>query len=297
MAELGFDGQVAIVTGAGNGLGRAHALLLAARGAQVVVNDLGGSVGGAGASAGPAVTVAREIEDAGGVALANTDTVATPEGGRALVAAALAAFGQLDIVVNNAGILRDRAFHNMTPDELEPVLDVHLRGSFFVTLPAWRVMREAGYGRVVFTSSASGILGNFGQANYGAAKMGVVGMTRVLAIEGGPHGIRVNAIAPMARTRMTDGLLGDMHDWLDPELVAPVAAWLAHERCSVTGEVFTVGGGRVGRVFVGVTPGFFKPDLTIEDVDAHLDEICDEAGYLVPADSMGELPLLAKHFA
>jgi NAD(P)-dependent dehydrogenase (short-subunit alcohol dehydrogenase family) len=297
MADLGFDGRVAIVTGAGNGLGRAHALLLAARGAQVVVNDLGGSVDGAGASAGPAATVAQEIEDSGGVALANTDTVATPEGGRALVAAALEAFGRIDIVVNNAGILRDRAFHNMTPDELDPVLDVHLRGSFFVTLPAWRVMRERGYGRVVFTSSASGILGNFGQANYGAAKMGVVGMTRVLAIEGGPHGIRVNAIAPMARTRMTDGLLGDMHDWLDPELVAPVAAWLAHERCSVTGEVFTVGGGRVGRVFVAVTPGYFKPDLTIEDVDAHLDEIRDEAGYLVPPDSMGELPLLAKHFA
>jgi NAD(P)-dependent dehydrogenase (short-subunit alcohol dehydrogenase family) len=297
MGDLGFDGRVAIVTGAGNGLGRAHARLLAARGAQVVVNDLGGAVDGAGASSGPAAAVAREIEAAGGVALANTDTVATPDGGRALVDAAVEAFGRVDIVVNNAGILRDRAFHNLTPDELDPVLDVHLRGSFFVTVPAWRVMRERGYGRVVFTSSASGILGNFGQANYGAAKMGVVGMTRVLAIEGARHDIRVNAIAPMARTRMTDGLLGDMHDRLDPELVSPVAAWLAHERCSVTGEVFTVGGGRVGRVFVGVTPGYFKPDLTIEDVDAHLDEIRDEAGYVVPADSMGELPLLVKHFA
>jgi NAD(P)-dependent dehydrogenase (short-subunit alcohol dehydrogenase family) len=297
MGDLGFDGRVAIVTGAGNGLGRAHARLLAARGAQVVVNDLGGAVDGAGASSGPAAAVAREIEDAGGVALANTDTVATPDGGRALVDAAVEAFGGVDIVVNNAGILRDRAFHNLTPDELDPVLDVHLRGSFFVTVPAWRVMQERGYGRVVFTSSASGILGNFGQANYGAAKMGVVGMTRVLAVEGARHGIRVNAIAPMARTRMTDGLLGDMHDRLDPELVSPVAAWLAHERCSVTGEVFTVGGGRVGRMFVGVTPGYFKPDLTIEDVDAHLDEIRDEAGYVVPADSLGELPLLATHFA
>ena len=297
MGDLGFDGRVAIVTGAGNGLGRAHALLLAARGAQVVVNDLGGAVDGAGASSGPAAAVAREIEEAGGVALANTDTVATPDGGRALVDAAVGAFGRVDIVVNNAGILRDRSFHNLTPDELDPVLDVHLRGSFFVTVPAWRVMRERGYGRVVFTSSASGILGNFGQANYGAAKMGVVGMTRVLAIEGARHGIRVNAIAPMARTRMTDGLLGDMHDRLDPELVSPVAAWLAHERCSVTGEVFTVGGGRVGRMFVGVTPGYFKPDLTIEDVDAHLDEIRDDAGYVVPADSLGELPLLVRHFA
>jgi NAD(P)-dependent dehydrogenase (short-subunit alcohol dehydrogenase family) len=296
MGDLGFNGRVAIVTGAGNGLGRAHARLLAARGAQVVVNDLGGAVDGAGASSGPAAAVAREIEDAGGVALANTDTVATPDGGRALVDAAVEAFGRVDIVVNNAGILQDRAFHNLTPAELDPVLDVHLRGSFFVTVPAWRVMRERGYGRVVFTSSASGILGNFGQANYGAAKMGVVGMTRVLAVEGARHGIRVNAIAPMARTRMTDGLLGDMHDRLDPELVSPVAAWLAHERCSVTGEVFTVGGGRVGRMFVGVTPGYFKPDLTIEDVDAHLDEIRDEAGYVVPADSLGELPLLVTHF-
>jgi NAD(P)-dependent dehydrogenase (short-subunit alcohol dehydrogenase family) len=296
MGDLGFDGRVAIVTGAGNDLGRAHARLLAARGAQVVVNDLGGAVDGGGASSGPAAAVAREIEDAGGVALANTDTVATPDGGRALVDAAVEAFGRVDIVVNNAGILRDRAFHNLTPAELDPVLDVHLRGSFFVTVPAWRVMRERGYGRVVFTSSASGILGNFGQANYGAAKMGVVGMTRVLAVEGARHGIRVNAIAPMARTRMTDGLLGEMHDRLDPELVSPVAAWLAHERCSVTGEVFTVGGGRVGRMFVGVTPGYFKPDLTIEDVDAHLDEIRDEAGYVVPADSLGELPLLVTHF-
>jgi NAD(P)-dependent dehydrogenase (short-subunit alcohol dehydrogenase family) len=296
MAELGFDGRVAIVTGAGNGLGRAHALLLAARGAQVVVNDLGGAVDGEGASEGPAATVAREIEDAGGVAVPNTDTVSTPEGGRAIVGAGLEAFGRVDVVVNNAGILRDKAFHNITPTELDPVIDVHLRGSFFVTIPAWQTMREQGYGRVVFTSSASGVLGNFGQANYGAAKMGVVGMTRVLAIEGARHGIRVNAIAPMARTRMTEGLLGEMNDRLDPELVSPVVAWLAHERCSVTGEVFTVGGGRVGRFFVGVTPGFFKADLTVEDVDDHLAEIRDETGYVVPDDSMGELPLLLKHF-
>jgi NAD(P)-dependent dehydrogenase (short-subunit alcohol dehydrogenase family) len=294
--QLGFDGRVAIVTGAGGGLGRAHALLLAARGAQVVVNDLGGSVDGAGASEGPAAAVAREIEDAGGVAVANTDTVATPDGGQGIVDAALSAFGRVDIVVNNAGILRDRAFHNLTPADIDPIIDVHLRGAFYPTIPAWRAMREQGYGRVVFTSSASGILGNFGQSNYGAAKMGVVGLTRVLAIEGARHGIRVNAIAPMARTRMTEGLLGDMHDRLDPELVSPVVAWLAHERCAVTGEVFTVGGGRVGRMFVGVTPGFHKPDLTVEDVDAHLAEIRDETGYVVPADSLGELPLLVQHF-
>jgi NAD(P)-dependent dehydrogenase (short-subunit alcohol dehydrogenase family) len=286
MGEL--SGKVAIVTGASQGIGQGIAVAFGEAGAAVVC-------------AARNVEKLREtcasVEAAGGKAIAVGCDVRKLEDIEACVARAVEAFGGVDIVVNNAGILRDRAFHNLTPDELDPVLDVHLRGSFFVTVPAWRVMQERGYGRVVFTSSASGILGNFGQANYGAAKMGVVGMTRVLAVEGARHGIRVNAIAPMARTRMTDGLLGDMHDRLDPELVSPVAAWLAHERCSVTGEVFTVGGGRVGRMFVGVTPGYFKPDLTIEDVDAHLDEIRDEAGYVVPADSLGELPLLATHFA
>jgi NAD(P)-dependent dehydrogenase (short-subunit alcohol dehydrogenase family) len=297
MADMGFDGRVAIVTGAGGGLGRAHALLLGARGAQVVVNDLGGAIDGDGASAGPAATVAAEIEKAGGVAIANTDSVATPAGGRAVVVAALEAFGRVDIVVNNAGILRDKAFHNLTPNEVDPVLDVHLRGAFWVTIPAWQAMREQGYGRVIFTSSASGILGNFGQASYAAAKMGLVGMTNVLALEGVRYDIKVNAIAPMARTRMTEDLLGDMAEHLDPALVSPVVGWLAHEECSVTGEVFTVAAGRVGRFFVGVTPGFHSPDLTVEDVRDHLDEIRDESGYLVPTDGTGEMPLVLAHLS
>ena len=196
MADLGFDGKVAIITGAGGGLGREHALLLASRGAQVVVNDIGGSISGDGGDAGPAERVVKEITDAGGEAIADTHSVSTPEGGAALVATALEHFGRVDIVVNNAGILRDKTFHNMTPDLLDPVLDVHLRGAFNVTRPAWIAMREQSYGRVVNTSSNSGILGNFGQSNYGAAKMGLVGLTRVLAVEGAKYNIKVNAIAP-----------------------------------------------------------------------------------------------------
>ena len=266
MADLGFDGKVAIVTGAGGGLGREHALLLAARGARVVVNDLGGSVHGDGADRGPAEAVATQIRDLGGEAVAEGSSVATPEGGQAIVDAALEAFGRVDIVVNNAGILRDKAFHNLTPDLLDPVIDVHLRGAFHVTRPAWIAMREQGYGRVVNTSSNSGILGNFGQSNYGAAKMGLVGFTRVLAAEGAKYNIKVNAIAPLARTRMTEELLGAAAEKLEPALVSPVVAYLAHEDVPVTGEVYSVGGGRVARFFIGMTHGYTNPSLTVEDV-------------------------------
>jgi NAD(P)-dependent dehydrogenase (short-subunit alcohol dehydrogenase family) len=243
MAEIGFDGKVAIVTGAGGGLGKQHALLLASRGARVVVNDLGGSVSGEGADKGPAEQAAQEIRDLGGEAVSDSNSVSTPEGGAAIVQTALDAYERIDIVINNAGILRDKSFHNLTPDLLDPVIDVHLKGAFYVTRPAWIKMREQGYGRVISTSSNSGILGNFGQSNYGAAKMGLVGLTRVLAAEGAKYNIKVNAIAPLARTRMTEDVLGDAVAQLDPELVSPVVAWLAHEEVPVTGEVYTVGGG------------------------------------------------------
>lgn len=294
MTDIGFDGKVAIVTGAGGGLGRQHALLLASRGARVVVNDLGGSVTGEGADKGPAEKVAEEIRGAGGEAVSDGNSVSTAEGGAAIVQTALDAYGQIDIVINNAGILRDKTFHNLTPDLLEPVLDVHLKGAFYVTQPAWVKMREQGYGRVVNTTSQSGVLGNFGQANYGAAKMGLVGFTRVLALEGAKYNIRANAIAPIARTRMTEELLGPAAEKLDPELVSPVVAWLASEDCSVTGEVFTVAAGRVGRFFIGMTQGYFNPDLTVEDVRDHLDQIRDETGYLVPTSSSDETAFLFK---
>ncbi|HET6873997.1 MAG TPA: SDR family oxidoreductase [Acidimicrobiales bacterium] len=294
MTDIGFDGKVAIVTGAGGGLGRQHALLLASRGARVVVNDLGGSVSGEGSDLGPAEKVAREIRDAGGEAVSDGNSVSTPEGGAAIVQTAVDAYGQIDIVINNAGILRDKTFHNLTPDLLEPVLDVHLKGAFYVTQPAWVRMREQGYGRVINTTSQSGVLGNFGQANYGAAKMGLVGLTRVLAIEGAKYNVKVNAIAPIARTRMTEELMGAAADKLDPDLVSPVVAWLASEDCSVTGEVFTVAAGRVGRFFVGMTAGYFNPNLTIEDVRDNLETIRNEDGYMVPASSSEETAFLFK---
>ena len=297
MADIGFDNKVAIITGAGGGLGREHALLLASRGAQIVINDLGGTVDGSGeGTEGPAHTTAKEINDLGGVAVANTDSVATPEGGEAIVQTAVDNFGKVDIVINNAGILRDKAFHNMTPDLLEPVIDVHLKGAFYVTRPAWKLMREQNYGRVINTSSNAGILGNFGQTNYGAAKMGLVGFTRVLAVEGARNNIKANAIAPIARTRMTEELLGPLAEQLDPSLVSPLVAFLAHEDCDVSGEIYSAAGGRIARMFIGLTHGYYNPELTVEDVRDHWGEIRDEEGYITPASLSDELRQVLEHF-
>jgi NAD(P)-dependent dehydrogenase (short-subunit alcohol dehydrogenase family) len=296
MADIGFDGKVAIITGAGGGLGRSHALELARRGARILVNDLGGSVSGDGGSQGPAHDVVAEIEALGGEAVANGDSVATPEGGEAIVQAAVDAFGTVDIVINNAGILRDKSFHNMTPDLLNPVIDVHLKGAFYVTQPAWKIMRDKSYGRVVNTASNAGILGNFGQTNYGAAKMGLVGFCRVLAQEGEKYNIKANTIAPVAKTRMTEDLLGGLGDALQPELVTPVVAYLASEECTVNGEVYSVAGGQVSRFFIGRTPGYFNPELTVEDVRDHWDQIRDEEGYTVPRGVSDELTILLNVF-
>lgn len=295
--DLGFDGKVAVITGAGGGLGRAHALLLASRGALVVVNDLGGAVDGSGSDKGAAERVADEIRAAGGEAVADTNSVATPEGGAAIVKTAVDAFGRVDIVINNAGILRDKSFHNMTPELVDSVLDVHLRGAFNVSQPAFALMREQGYGRIVSTSSAAGLFGNFGQTNYGAAKMGLVGLTRVLAVEGAKYNVKANAIAPLALTRMTENLLGSLGDKLDPALISPVVAFLVHEDCPVTGEVFSVGGGRVARVFVAETKGYFNRALSVEDVRDHFDTIRDETGYAVPANIGEETALFLPHLS
>ena len=293
--ELRFDGRVAVVTGAGNGLGRAHALLLASRGAAVVVNDLGGDIHGTGSS-GAAQSVVDEIIAAGGSAAANTASVATVEGGESIVRTALDEFGRIDILINNAGIIRDRVFHKMEPEMIDAVLDVHLRGCFNVTRPAWVRMREAGYGRILNTTSISGILGMYGQANYGAAKMGVIGLTRVLCHEGARFGIKINALAPVAKTRMTDELMAAewMDKALDPSRVAPVAAFLVHEDCPVTGEVYSAGGGRVNRFFTGLTRGYFTPDPTVEDVADNFDQIRDEAGYTIQHDPSDEFAALQR---
>jgi len=294
MADLGYDGRVAIITGAGGGLGWEHARLLASRGALVVINDLGGSVDGSGASS-LAEQRADEIRGLGGEAVASTESVTTVEGGKAIVQTALDAYGKIDIIINNAGILRDKSFHNMEPALVESVLDVHLRGAFHVTQPAWAHMREQSYGRVVNTSSNSGILGNFGQANYGAAKMGLVGLTRVLAAEGAKRNIKVNAIAPLARTRMTEDLLGPFAEKLDPSQISPVVGWLVHEDCPVSGEIFSAAGGRVARFFIGMTQGWAHPgQLTPEEVRDHFEEIRDPTGYTIPSGPADELAALVK---
>jgi NAD(P)-dependent dehydrogenase (short-subunit alcohol dehydrogenase family) len=288
---LGFDGKVAIITGAGGGLGRQHALALASRGALVVVNDLGGAVDGTGSDKGAAERVVDEIRAAGGEAVADTNSVATPEGGEAIVQTAIDAFERVDIVINNAGILRDKSFHNMSPDLMNPVFDVHLKGAFHVTQPAWVRMREQGYGRIISTSSAAGLFGNFGQTNYGAAKMGLVGFTRVMAVEGAKYNVKANAIAPLALTRMTEDIMGALGDKLDPALVSPLVTYLAHESCEPTGRVFSVGGGRVAEVFLGETQGWASATLTPEDVRNQWSTITDREGYAVPSNLAEETAL------
>ena len=296
MADLGYDGKVAVITGAGGGLGRSHALELAKRGALIVVNDLGGSVDGQGGSHTAAQQVVDEIKAAGGEAVANYDSVATPEGGQGIIQTALDTFERVDIVINNAGILRDAAFKNMTPELLEPVIDVHLKGALYVSQPAYRLMREQGYGRIVNTSSASGLFGNFGQANYGAAKAGLAGLTRVLALEGASHGIKVNAIAPIAATRMTQDILGDLAAKVSPDTVSPLVAYLAHEECAVNGHVYSVAGGRVARIFVAETHGVVLSENTAEEIRSKLSLIdeMDVERYHLPMSLEDETTIIAK---
>ncbi len=295
MTDIRFDDQVAIVTGAGHGLGRTYALELARRGAAVVVNDLGVDVHGLGS--GPAAdVVVEEITKAGGRAVANLDSVATPRGGQAIVDTAVDEFGRVDIVINNAGILRDKSFHNLSFEELDDIVNVHLRGAFYVSQPAYRLMREQKYGRFLFTTSAAGLFGNFGQTNYSAAKMGLVGLSNTIAIEGAKNGIQSNAIAPIARTRLTEELLGPMAEALHPEFVTPLALYLCSRDCRLTHEIFSVGAGRYSRAFVGVSQGWFagKGNVpSVEDVAGHVEQIRDLTDYIVPDNVQDELALLA----
>ena len=264
------------------------------------MNDLGGSVSGEGDNASAAQLVVDEITAAGGEAVANHDSVATPEGGKAIVDSAVEAFGTVDIVINNAGILRDKSFTKLAWEDLDAVLDVHLKGAFYVSQPAFKVMKENGYGRFVFTASNAGVFGNFGQTNYGAAKMGLVGLSNIIAIEGAKSGILSNVLCPVAATRMTMELLGDFASALQPELVTPLVTYLASEQCDKTHEIFSAAGGRYARIFVGLAPGWYggKDHVpTAEDVLDNIDTIEKQDGYIVPGSIADEIGALAQLFA
>ncbi len=275
MAQIDYDGRVAIVTGAGGGLGRSHALLLASRGAKVVVNDLGGSRDGSGGGSEMADAVVQEIIDAGGEAVANYDGVHTWEGGQAIVQTALERFGRVDVVINNAGILRDTSFAKLEEPQLDLVVKVHLYGAFHVARAAWNHLKEQGYGRIVNTTSGSGLYGNFGQSNYSAAKMGQVGLTRTLAIEGAKYGITANVIAPVAASRMTEDIMPpQLLEKLEPEYVSPLVAYLASESCTESGKIYSVGGGYMARVAILEGEGAtFEGVPTPEDVADQWSEV------------------------
>lgn len=294
--EVTLAGRIAIVTGAGGGLGRQHALLLARRGAAVVVNDVGGPVDAPGESHSSADQVVQEIRQAGGSAVPSGASVADPDQAVEILEIALREFGRVDILVNNAGIVRDRTFLKMSREEFLSVLDVHLTGAFNVTQPVFRKMREQGYGRIVHTSSTSGLFGNFGQSNYAAAKMGLLGLSRVLAIEGAKFNVSSNVVIPSAATRMTQGLFGQDESLFAPSLVSPMVAFLASDECTFSGDIFKAGGGHLARVFIAETDGIVRrpSEVTIEEIREHIDEIRSTAHYFLPESSEDEYQRVVK---
>jgi len=288
-----LTGRVVLITGAGRGLGLSHARLLASRGARVVINDV---VSDGHDPAGEAVATLRAE---GGTAVACTIDISSPEGGAALIETALDAFGQLDGLVHNAGILRDRTLVKLAPDDVRDVLAVHLEAAFWMLKPAMEAMKVNGFGRVVLTTSSSGLFGTYGQSNYAAAKMGLIGLMRVLTLEGARAGIVVNAVAPSARTRMTEDLLGPLSERLDPAHVSPLVAYLCSAACDVGNRIFSAGGGRYASAFIGLTPGWVRRGdgfATIEDIAANIDCITDRAGYTVPDSGQDELKLMLEAF-
>ena len=296
MTNRRFDGRVAVITGAGRGLGREYARLLASQGAKVVVNDSGASVKGEGTDAGPAEQVVQEIKSAGGDARACTDSVATPEGGKAIIAAALDHFGRIDILIHNAGNVRYGSLLEITQEDFDAVVDVHLMGAFHVVRQAFPVMCKAGYGRIVLTSSIGGLYGNHKVVNYGVSKAGMIGLSNVTALEGAAFGVKSNVIAPGAVTRMADGLDTTKYPPMGPELVAPVVGWLAHESCSVSGEIFISMAGRVARALVAETEGVYQPSWSIDEVAQRIDEIRDTSKLWIFPQATGYLDHLGRSF-
>jgi NAD(P)-dependent dehydrogenase (short-subunit alcohol dehydrogenase family) len=285
VGQHSFEGRVAVVTGAGRGIGRAYARLLAARGAGVVVNDLGGSMEGEGADAQPAAAVVAEITAAGGTAIADGSDVATVAGAAALVDAAVERFGRVDALVNNAGIVRWATMPDVDAETFDRHLAVHVAGSLNTTRAAWPHMVDQGYGRIVMTTS-TGIFGLRGNLSYAAAKAGVIGLTRTLATEGAEHGIRINLVAPVAFTRMAGRPTDDAPPEMSPDLVAPMVAFLAHEDCPVSGEIYAAGAGRFARIFIASNEGYVHtgPPPTVEDVAEHWATINEQTVAYVPAD-------------
>jgi NAD(P)-dependent dehydrogenase (short-subunit alcohol dehydrogenase family) len=297
MAQLRFDDRVAVITGAGRGLGRAYALLLASRGAKVVVNDPGASLQGEGGDASPAAEVVREINAAGAEAVTCTESVATPAGGKAIIQAALDHYGRIDILIHNAGIVRRAALKEMTYEDFESVLDVHLRGAFHVVRPAFPLMCKAGYGRIVLTSSINGLYGNRLVLNYSVAKAGLIGLSNVAALEGAAEGVKSNVILPGAVTRMAEGLDVSAYPPMDPELVAPVVGWLSHESCTITGEMLIAMAGRAARAYVAESPGVYRPAWSIEQVAENIDAIrSTEASVIFPVVPSGHVDHLRYSF-
>jgi NAD(P)-dependent dehydrogenase (short-subunit alcohol dehydrogenase family) len=270
MSELRFDGRVAVITGGGRGLGRSYALLLAAKGCKVVVNDLGAPIKGDASDASVAQQLVNEITAAGGEAIANTDTVATPEGAQAIIQSAIDAYGRIDILIHNAGNVRYGTIRELSYEDFQSVIDVHLMGAFHMVKAAHPLMCDAGYGRIVLTSSIGGIYGNNRCVNYGISKSGMIGLNNVAALEGEAFNVKSNVIVPSAVTRMADGLDISQYPPMDPELVAPTVGWLAHENCNVTGEMIASIGGRIARCFIAETPGVYQPSWTIDEVDQQM---------------------------
>jgi NAD(P)-dependent dehydrogenase (short-subunit alcohol dehydrogenase family) len=298
MQPMRFDGRVAVITGAGRGLGRAYALLLASRGAKVVVNDLGASLKGDGADTGPAHDVVNEIKANGGEAVACTDSVATSEGGKAIIQSALDQYGRVDILIHNAGNVRRGSLKEISYEDFDDVLNVHLRGAFHVVRPAFPEMCKAGYGRIVLTSSIGGLYGNHGVVNYCVSKAGMIGLSNVVALEGAAEGVKCNVIVPAAVTRMAEGLDTSAYPPMDPELVAPAVGWLSHESCSVNGEMLVALAGRVARAFFAETPGVYRPSWTIEDVGEQIGAIRESGAPLVfPVLPSGHFDHLRYSFA
>lgn len=299
--SIDFKGRVAIVTGSGSGLGRAHALLLAERGARVVVNDPGGAVDGTGGSAKAADQVVAEIKAKGGEAVASYDSVAEPDSAARIVKAAIDAWGRLDILVNNAGILRDKSFGKVELADFDLVVKVHMSGSVYVTKAAWPHMQSQNYGRIVMTTSASGLYGNFGQSNYGAAKMGVVGLMNTLKQEGAKNGILVNTVAPVAATRMTEPLFPPaVLPHLKPEYISQAVAYLCSEACTQSGDIISAGAGYYAKVQVVEAEGVFfgaGAKVTVDDIAARYAEITDMAKAKPWGAAMEETAKIFQYFA